>query len=161
MRRIIELRLGLLWKQPNSSWFHKTLHIPSSESKITHTHTQPCEWSLSSQPTSIWKVQSRKKSPHTVPLRTSWISPKMCQPCLMIIKSCYFDYRTNKPFPCSHCLICVSCSVHVISTYNASKGSSRLFYLNCPNIRGWKIQSHGSQVQCIYDAILHGPSCEN
>ena len=60
---------------------------------------------------------------HT-PLRTSpWISPKMCLPCLIIIQSCYFDYRINKPFTCSRCVICVSCSVHLISTYYVRKGS--------------------------------------
>ena len=37
---------------------------------------------------------------------------QMCQPCLVIIQSCYFDHRINKPFACSRCLICVSCSAH-------------------------------------------------
>ena len=43
-----------------------------------------------------------------IPLRTSRISKKqMCRPCLIIIKSCYFDYRINKPFiRNSRCLIC-------------------------------------------------------
>ena len=31
-------------------------------------------------------------------------------PCLIIIQSCYFDYTINKPFTCSRCVICVSCS---------------------------------------------------
>ena len=35
--------------------------------------------------------------------------------------ACYCDYRINKPFTCSRCLICVSCSVHVISTYYVRK----------------------------------------
>ena len=34
-----------------------------------------------SEPISILKAQSRKKSPHTVPLRTLRISQKMCPPC--------------------------------------------------------------------------------
>ena len=42
---------------------------------------------------------------------------------------CYFDYRINKPFTCSRCFICVSNSVHVISTYYASKGLWALFTL--------------------------------
>ena len=27
-----------------------------------------------------------------IPLRTPWISPKMCLPCLIIMQYCYFDY---------------------------------------------------------------------
>ena len=42
---------------------------------------------------------------------------------MVIIKSCYFDYRINKPFTYSRCVICVSCSVHVIPTYYVRKGS--------------------------------------
>ena len=42
------------------------------------------------QPISIRKAQSRRKA-HK-PLRTSWISHKLCLPCLIIIQSCYFDY---------------------------------------------------------------------
>ena len=45
------------------------------------------------------------------PLRISWISPKTCLPCLIIIQSCYFDYRINKLFACSRCVICVLYSV--------------------------------------------------
>ena len=52
----------------------------------------------------------RKKAHIYIPLRTSWISTKMCPPCLIIIQSCYFDYTINKPFTCSRCVICVSCS---------------------------------------------------
>ena len=37
---------------------------------------------------------------------------KMCLPCLIIIQSFYFDYRINKNFKYSHCVICFSCSVH-------------------------------------------------
>ena len=48
---------------------------------------------------------------------------------LIIIKSRYFDSRINIPFTCSRCVICVSCSVHVILTYYVCKGqfSMRLF----------------------------------
>ena len=49
--------------------------------------------------------------------------PKKCLPCLIIIQSCYFDYRTNKPFTCSGCVICILCSVHLISTYYVHKRS--------------------------------------
>ena len=85
----------------------------------------PCGQSLSAQPISIQKAQSREKA--NKPLRTSW----MCRPCLIIIKSCYFDHRINEPFTCSRCVICVSCSVHVISAYCVRKGSG-FFYLNYP-----------------------------
>ena len=65
----------------------------------------------------------------------------MYRSCLTIIKSCYFDCTINKPFTCSRCVICVSCSVHVISTYYVRKGSWA-FYLNYPaNQRGWGILS--------------------
>ena len=63
-----------------------------------------------------------KKKAHK-PLRIMWISPKMCLPCLIIIQSCYSDYRMNNLFACSRCVICVSCSVHMISTYYVRKGS--------------------------------------
>ena len=65
----------------------------------------------------------------------------MYRSCLTIIKSCYFDCTINKPFTCSRCVICVSCSVHVISTWYVRKGSWA-FYLNYPaNQRGWGILS--------------------
>ena len=71
----------------------------------------PRDRSLSAQPISIQKAQSRKKS-HK-PLHTSWIAKKcVCHARLINIQSCYFDYRINKPFTCFHCVICVSCSVH-------------------------------------------------
>ena len=74
------------------------------------------------------------------PLRTSvtsQLSPKMCLPCLRLsvclfvfvclfvsaIKSCYFHYRINKACTCSRCVICVSCSFHLISMYYVRKGS--------------------------------------
>ena len=63
-----------------------------------------------------------QEKPHK-PLRASWTSRKIRLSCLIIIKSCYFGNRINKPFTCSHCVICVSCSVHVIPTYYERKGS--------------------------------------
>ena len=46
-------------------------------------------------------------------MRTLWICPKMYLPSLIIIQSCYFDYRINKSFACSRCMICffVFCSL--------------------------------------------------
>ena len=52
---------------------------------------------------------------------------KMCLPRLIIM------HRINKPFACSRCLICVSCSVQLISTYYVCKGSWT-FYLYYPQI---------------------------
>ena len=75
-------------------------------------------------PVSTRKAQSRKFHRHVhVPLHTCWIFQKMCLPCLIIVQSCYFHCRRNKLFKCSHCVICVSCSVHLISKYYVSKGS--------------------------------------
>ena len=50
-----------------------------------------CDRSLSSQPISIPKVQSRKKCPQTFAHLVNF-----CLPCLIIIQSCYFDYRINR-----------------------------------------------------------------
>ena len=55
-------------------------------------------------------------------------SLKNCLPSLIIAQSCYSHYRINKAFACSRCVICVSCSVHLISTYYVRKGSWA-FYL--------------------------------
>ena len=66
------------------------------------------------------KAQPRKKA--HIPLRFSWIS-QTCPPCLIITQSCYYDYRINKPFACSRCVICASCAK-----------DHRLFYLNYPQI---------------------------
>ena len=38
-----------------------------------------------------------------------------------------FWFRINTHFTCSRCLMCVSCSVHVISTYYVCKGSWAFF----------------------------------
>ena len=69
------------------------------------------------------------------PLRTSYLSPKMCLPCLIIIKSCYFDIRMDKPFPCSRCVICVSGSVLLISTFYVRKGSWAFFLITHKSTR--------------------------
>ena len=92
----------------------------------------PCDWSLPAEPIIIRKAQSRKKAQK--PLRTSWICPKMCLPCLIIIQSCYFDCRINEPCICFCCVICVSCSVHIISTYYTCPKDHEFFYLNYPQV---------------------------
>ena len=55
----------------------------------------PRDRSFPAQPISTRKVQSRKKSPQTFAHLVN------CH------KSCYFDYRINKHFICSHRMICV------------------------------------------------------
>ena len=77
---------------------------------------------------SVSAQHSQEEKVHK-PLRSSYIFP-----CLIIIPiSCYFDCRIDKVFTHSCCMICVVCSVHVISTYYARKGSL-YFYLNYPQI---------------------------
>ena len=73
----------------------------------------PCDRSLPAQPISIPKAQSRTKPTNLCAPRVTFDNHKYS----------YFDYRINKPFTCSRCKICVSCSVHVISTYYTRKGS--------------------------------------
>ena len=73
------------------------------------------------------------------PLHTSCISQEMYLPCLIIIQSCYFDYRIYKPFTCSRCVICVLCSIHLISAYAKDHG---LFYLNYPQISEVRKSDH-------------------
>ena len=41
----------------------------------------------------------------------------------IIIQSCYFDYRINQAFTCSGYVISILCSVLLMSTYYARKGS--------------------------------------
>ena len=82
--------------------------------------------SFPAQPINTRKSQSRKQAHKS--LRASWISQTKCRPRLIIVKSCYFDYIINKPFPCSRRVICVSCSLHVISTYHVRKGSWAFYY---------------------------------
>ena len=85
-------------------------------------HYIPRDRSLPAQSISTQKAQSRKQKAHK-PLRTSLIYPNTCPPCLIIIQSCYFDYRINRLSASSRCFICVSCPVHVILTYYVRKGS--------------------------------------
>ena len=101
------------------------------------------------------KYTIKKEKAHK-PLRTSCISPK-CLPCLIIIQSCYFD-RINKPFACSRYVICVSCSVHVTSTYYmyVCKGSC-FFYINYPQTNEVGKSDHMASKSFPY---LHRPPHE-
>ena len=54
----------------------------------------------------------------------------ICRPCLIITKSCYvYVYRITKHFERSRFMVCVSRSVHVISTSCVRKGSWAFFNL--------------------------------
>ena len=57
--------------------------------------------------------QSEKKQKALYSLHPLWISQNMCLPCWIIIQSCYFDYKINKPYARSHGMICLPCSVHL------------------------------------------------
>ena len=111
--------------------------------------SSPCHWSVPSQQINTQKAQSRKKKAHIPP------EYKMCTVCcLTIIQSCYFDYRINKPFACSRCVICVLCSVHVISTYYVCKGSWA-FYLNYPQINEVGKSGHVGKFVRISFQVFH------
>ena len=103
----------------NMYWFRNFTYSPPRffAPSFAHRTYQPCNplrsllqrvflRSPSPIPPTHWPLRKAHK-----PLRTSWI----CPPCLIIIQSFYCDCRINKPFACSRCFICVSCSVHVIS----------------------------------------------
>ena len=88
------------------------------------------------------------------PLRTLCISQKLCRPCLIIIKCDYFDYRINKLFTLSSCLVCVSCSIHdLISAYYVRKGSWP-FYLNYPQIN--KVRKSSHVIDALSDRFCRG-----
>ena len=72
------------------------------------------------------KSTMKEKKPTNLCATCEFLKKCVCH--LIIRKSCHFDFRINKPFACSRCVICVSCSVHVISTYYAHKGSWAFFW---------------------------------
>ena len=81
----------------------------------------PCDWSLPAQPISVRKEHQETKAQEP---RTSWISKtSVCRPCLIIMQSCYLDYRINKHIAFSRCMIWVSCSANLTSMFYARKGS--------------------------------------
>ena len=70
--------------------------------------------------------------------------------CLIIMQSCYFDCRINKPFTCSRWVICVSCSVHLTSTYTMRKGSWAFFNLNYSQICDVRKSDHVSVTLALW-----------
>ena len=95
------------------------------------------------------KKHSHEKKAHK-PLHTPLISPKINLPCLIIIQSCYFDYRINKRLPYSHYvtndLLFVLCSLDL--DILSAQRIVGFFYLNYHTYqRGRKIRSHGCYVR--------------
>ena len=96
--------------------------------KVSCSFATPRERSLSALPISVRKAQSRKY---------------VKKICLIIIHSCYFDYRIDKPFTASRCVICISCSPHLSSTYYVRKGAWAFIKSSLPtNQRGRRIRSN-------------------
>ena len=78
------------------------------------------------------KHNQEKKSPHTFAHLVNFI--EMCLPCLIIMQSCYFDYRINNTFVCSRRLI----AFLALSLYLGVLLAQRILgiYLNYPQISG-------------------------
>ena len=113
------------------------LNVASLKLSPTTSHTIPSTWSEFAWPANQHPKITIKKS-HK-PLRTSWILQKMFRPCLIIVQSCYFDYRINKSFAYSRCMICVSCTADL----DALHAQGIMVFIIMTNQRGRKIQSHG------------------
>ena len=76
----------------------------------------PRDWSLSVQPISIQKAQSREKPTYLCAPREFL---KMCPPCLIIIQSLLFDYRIARFLLCSLYLdILRKSTVEAVSLYD-------------------------------------------
>ena len=73
------------------------------------------------------------------PLRTSRISQKF-RPFLIIIKSCYFNCRINKPFACTRCSVFLS--LFTWSRRITRAKDHRPFYLNYQQINGGRNSDH-------------------
>ena len=65
--------------------------------------------------------ESRKKNKPTSLCTLHEFLNQMCQPCLIITQSSHFDYRINKPFSHSCCLICVSCFTRDLDVLRAQR----------------------------------------
>ena len=64
----------------------------------------------------------------------------MCRPCSIVLKSCYFDYRINKPFTCSCCLVSVSCAVY--TTFQALHGQRIMGFLTKTTHKYTRSENH-------------------
>ena len=95
-------------------------------------------WLERARPANQHPKNTIKKKKNTM-LCTSWISQKMCD-----TRTCYFDYRINKPSAHSRCMICSSCSVLLISTYY-------ILYIDYHCI---KIKLKTTLIHCTSSAVL-------
>ena len=102
----------------------------------------PYDGSLPAQSVSTWKAQTGKKKPLYLCAPCEFLK-QMCRPGLILIKSCSFDKRINKP---SHVFLlldlCFVLAVLVISTYYMCKGSRGFSYLNYPQINEVRKSNH-------------------
>ena len=78
-----------------------------------------------------------KKSPQTFAHQVNFSNERVCRPCLVIIHSCYFDYRISTPFPCSRSFVLCSRDLDVL----VRKGSD-ILYFNYPQIEGVRKSDH-------------------
>ena len=88
----------------------------------------PRDGSLPPQPISILKAQSRQESPQTFAHLENF-TQKMCPPCLIIIQSCHFDYKSTNPLR----LLAAWSAFSWCERATRAK-DHRLFYLNYPEI---------------------------
>ena len=82
----------------NDFYFHNVSLMYVSVTTIYHT-----------LPTTTWSKFPCPANQHLKSTCAPRPFPQVCLPCLIIIQSCYCDYRINKTFVCSRPLICVSC----------------------------------------------------
>ena len=91
----------------------------------------PCDRSLSEQPISTRKAQSRKNKP-TCLCAPREFRKRMYPPCIIIIKSCYSDYRIYKPFIAWSALR----ALFTWSRRTTCAKAHRLFFLNFSKLPG-------------------------
>ena len=95
-----------------------------------HPKAFPPTWSEFVCPANQHSKKTIKKKAHK-PLRTSRISQTVFRPYLIIIKSCYFDYRINKLFTRSRCWLAFRA---VFTCYRRAQRIMSFFYINYPQI---------------------------
>ena len=117
----------------------------------------PCGQCSPAQP--ISKLQSRKWSPQILAHLVNF--SKHGLPCLMIIKSCYFDCRIIQSFTCSRCVICILCSVHLILMYMCTTCAKDhgLFYLDYPQINEVRSSYHLVCCEKVEDLLGWPTTC--
>ena len=84
--------------QPRLSGGHVDFFIPLTETGTVFSNNHVTGVCLPSQSAS--KKHNQEKKPTNLCAPRAFLK-RMCLPCLIIIHSCYFDYRISKPFACS------------------------------------------------------------